>query len=231
MDTAMADAGTERIAAVRHFNRFYTRRIGVLHEGLLDEPVLAGRGPRALRARAPARRHRARPRAVTWGSTRGYLSRILQGFARRKLVSRGTSAADARQRPLTLTPEGRRTFAPLDRRSHEEVAAMLAPLADSEQDRLAGAMQTIERLLEPGAAGAAVRAAHAPAGRHGLGDPGARRALLARIRMGRALRGAGRAHCRRVHRQVRSAARAMLDRGARRRAGRLGVPGAQVGER
>ena len=149
----MADAGTERIAAVRHFNRFYTRRIGVLHEGLLASPFSLAE-VRVLYELAHRPGITARDLARDLGLDGGYLSRILQGFARRKLVSRGTSAADARQRPLTLTPEGRRTFAPLDRRSHEEVAALLAPLADSEQDRLAGAMQTIERLLEPGAADA-----------------------------------------------------------------------------
>ena len=149
----MADAGAERIAAVRHFNRFYTRRIGVLHEGLLASPFSLAE-VRVLYELAHRPGVTARDLARDLGLDGGYLSRILQGFARRKLVSRGTSAADARQRPLTLTPEGRRTFAPLDRRSHEEVAALLAPLADSEQDRLAGAMQTIERLLEPGAADA-----------------------------------------------------------------------------
>jgi DNA-binding MarR family transcriptional regulator/GNAT superfamily N-acetyltransferase len=149
----MVHAGAERIAAVRHFNRFYTRRIGVLHEGLLASPFSLAE-VRVLYELAHRPGVTARDLARDLGLDGGYLSRILQGFARRKLVSRGTSAADARQRPLTLTPEGRRTFAPLDRRSHEEVAALLAPLADSEQDRLAGAMQTIERLLEPGAADA-----------------------------------------------------------------------------
>jgi DNA-binding MarR family transcriptional regulator/GNAT superfamily N-acetyltransferase len=79
----------------------------------------------------------------------GYLSRILQSFAKRGLVKRETAASDARQRTLALTPSGRRAFAPLDRRSQKEVAAMLAPLAEGSQVRLTGAMQAIEHLLEP----------------------------------------------------------------------------------
>src|SRR6185436_3304871 len=85
----------------------------------------------------------------------GYLSRILQSFAKRGLVKRETAASDARQRTLALTPSGRRAFAPLDRRSQKEVAAMLAPLAEGAQARLTGAMQAIEQLLEPSPAAAA----------------------------------------------------------------------------
>jgi DNA-binding MarR family transcriptional regulator/GNAT superfamily N-acetyltransferase len=146
----VADAGTERIAAVRHFNRFYTRRIGVLHEGLLASPYSLAE-VRVLYELAHRPGLTARDLARDLGLDGGYLSRILQEFARRKLVRRGTSAADARQRPLTLTTAGRRAFAPLDRRSQKEVAALLAPLADSDQARLTGAMQAIEYLLTPAA--------------------------------------------------------------------------------
>jgi DNA-binding MarR family transcriptional regulator/GNAT superfamily N-acetyltransferase len=151
-EAAMTDASTERIAAVRHFNRFYTRRIGVLHEGLLASPFSLAE-VRVLYELAHRPGITARELAGDLGLDTGYLSRILQGFGRRKLVSRGTSAADARQRPLTLTAEGRRAFAPLDRRSQKEVAALLRPLDGSDQVRLAGAMQAIEQLLEPRVSG------------------------------------------------------------------------------
>src|SRR5262249_30659155 len=68
-------------------------------------------------------------------------------FAQRGLIRRGTHAADGRQKPLELTEKGRRAFAPLDERSRAEVGAMLAPLAAAEQERLVGAIQTIEELL------------------------------------------------------------------------------------
>jgi DNA-binding MarR family transcriptional regulator/GNAT superfamily N-acetyltransferase len=77
----------------------------------------------------------------------GYLSRILQRFARRGLVARTRSADDARVHPLTLTTKGRAAFAPLDRRSHDQVSALLGTLADVEQRRLVGAMRAIESLL------------------------------------------------------------------------------------
>jgi DNA-binding MarR family transcriptional regulator/GNAT superfamily N-acetyltransferase len=143
----MAEAAAERIAAVRQFNRFYTRRIGVLHEGLLDSPYSLTE-VRVLYELAHRNGLTARDLARDLGLDHGYLSRILQSFARRGFVRRDTAASDARQRPLTLTPSGRRAFAPLDRRSQKEVAAMLAPLAEGDQRRLTGAMNAIEALLE-----------------------------------------------------------------------------------
>lgn len=146
----MTDASAARIAAVRHFNRFYTRRIGVLHEGLLASPFSLAE-VRVLYELAARPGATARDLARDLALDGGYLSRILQGFVTQGLVKRATSAADARQRPLSLTAAGRRTFAPLDRRSAKEVAALLAPLSEPDQARLAGAMQAIERLLEPAA--------------------------------------------------------------------------------
>jgi len=141
-------ASAARIAAVRQFNRFYTRRIGVLHEGLLESPYSLAE-VRVLYELAHRHGVTAGELARDLDLDAGYLSRILQSFAKRGLVKRETAASDARQRTLALTPSGRRAFAPLDRRSQKEVAAMLAPMAEGAQARLTGAMQAIEELLEP----------------------------------------------------------------------------------
>jgi len=106
--------------------------------------------------------HRARPTASELGQTlgldAGYLSRILAGFASRGLVGRRPSPSDGRRSLLRLTAKGRRAFASLDRRSQDETAALLAPLAAGEQGRLVGALQTVERLLggAPAAGGSCV---------------------------------------------------------------------------
>jgi N-acetylglutamate synthase-like GNAT family acetyltransferase len=81
------------------------------------------------------------------GLDAGYLSRILRGFERRGLVLKTRSTADGRQSHLALTAQGRKVFAPLNARSHDEVAVLLGGLSSAAQGRLVGAMQTIERLL------------------------------------------------------------------------------------
>jgi len=143
----MGDAhGRQRVDAVRSFNRFYTKQIGVLHEGLLGSPFSLTE-VRVLYELA----NRSQPTAAELGRDLGldpgYLSRILQNFARRGLVAKTRSAVDGRQSLLSLTARGRKAFAPLNARSHDEVAAMLARLSAAEQHRLIGAMRTIQTLL------------------------------------------------------------------------------------
>jgi DNA-binding MarR family transcriptional regulator/N-acetylglutamate synthase-like GNAT family acetyltransferase len=147
--TAVAESDFhQRVAAVRRFNRFYTARIGVLHEGLLHSPFSLTEA-RVLYELA----HRDQPTATELGKDlgldAGYLSRILRGFTQRGLVARTSSTADGRQTLLSLTRKGRGAFAPLDARSREEVGAMLSARGSPEQARLIQAMRTIEELLAP----------------------------------------------------------------------------------
>ena len=143
----MAEGGPAApVDAVRRFNRFYTRRIGVLQEGLLQSPFSLAEA-RVLYELA----HREAPAAAELGRDLGldggYLSRILRGLRRRGLVDRRPSASDGRQSLLGLTRRGRAAFATLDERSRREVGAMLDALPSGGPGRLVGAMGTIEQLL------------------------------------------------------------------------------------
>jgi DNA-binding MarR family transcriptional regulator/GNAT superfamily N-acetyltransferase len=135
-----------RIAAVRRFNRFYTRQIGVLDESVLHTPFSLAEG-RVLYELA----HRDSPNAAELARDlqvdAGYLSRLLRGLERRGLIERAPSPTDGRRSLLRLTAEGRTTFDDLDARARDEVAALLAPLADAQQRRLLEALRTIETLL------------------------------------------------------------------------------------
>jgi DNA-binding MarR family transcriptional regulator/GNAT superfamily N-acetyltransferase len=145
----MADGSDERdrrIAAVRRFNRFYTQRIGVLKDGLLGSPFSLGQA-RVLWELAHRQGPTATALARDLGMDAGYLSRIVRALERRRLVARTTSRADGRQQLLSLTRPGQAAAARLDRRSHDEVGAILAGLAAPEQHRLVEAMRTIETLL------------------------------------------------------------------------------------
>ncbi len=136
----------QTVQAVRRFNRFYTRQIGVLREGLLKSPFSLAE-VRVLYEIANCRQPTATDLCKQLGLDPGYLSRMLRGLAKRGLVHKSASQADGRQSLLGLTARGRDTFAALDARQSEEVATMLLPLSAAQQSRLVQAMRDIETLL------------------------------------------------------------------------------------
>jgi DNA-binding MarR family transcriptional regulator/GNAT superfamily N-acetyltransferase len=139
----------ERVVAVRRFNRFYTRKIGVLHEGLLGSPLSLTEG-RVLYELAQRARATASELASEIALDPGYLSRILAGFEKRGWVQKRPSEEDARQLILGLTDQGREIFTTINARSHDEIAELLSPLSGMDQDRLAAALATVENLLGGG---------------------------------------------------------------------------------
>src|ERR1700726_1797489 len=98
-----------RIAALRRFNRFYTRKLGVLEEHFLQSPFSLAEA-RVLYELAQGGRTTAKAVGHSLGLDAGYLSRILERFSRARLISRATSSADGRQSLLTLTQKGKAAF-------------------------------------------------------------------------------------------------------------------------
>jgi len=149
------------VRGVRHFNRFYTRKIGVLRRGL------AGSSLSLTEARVLYElSHRAESTATSLGAEldldAGYLSRILRSFQRHGWIHRKTASDDGRRRLLALTRAGRAAFAPLDARSNEEVRRLLGGLAPSDLQRLLQAMRAIENVLEPKAEAPYLLRTHRP---------------------------------------------------------------------
>lgn len=144
--THSTSVASEQIDAVRGFNRFYTRQIGLLEEGLLKSEFSLTE-VRVLYELAHREYLTATQLRRDLGLDAGYLSRLLKKFETLGFLMRKPSAADARQSELALTPAGRNAFQPLDQASHDQIAAMLAPLAASERETLVKAMQRIQRLL------------------------------------------------------------------------------------
>lgn len=139
-------ADGEEVLAVRRFNRFYTRRIGVLHEGLLESPFSLTEA-RVLYELAQRDRPPASALALELGLDAGYLSRILRGFQKRGLLERKPSQNDRRQSLLSLTRKGHEAFQALNTRSSDEVRALLDKLPAAERRRLIEAMGAILGLL------------------------------------------------------------------------------------
>jgi len=136
----------DEIEQVRRFNRFYTRHIGLLSEGLLESEfsLTEARVLYELAHRSPII---AADLGRELGLDAGYLSRLLKRFTARGLIERTPLEGDKRQALLSLTDTGRAAFAPLNRASAAQVASMLSDLSGAERQQLVRAMQTVERLI------------------------------------------------------------------------------------
>jgi DNA-binding MarR family transcriptional regulator/ribosomal protein S18 acetylase RimI-like enzyme len=135
-----------RIAAVRRFNRFYTRLVGALDEGHLDSPFSLTE-VRLLFELA----HRDAPTAselvADLGLDPGYVSRMLQRFQRKRLVTRRRSERDGRESLISLTPAGRTAFRQLDAQASAAIHRVLGELDERAQERLVASMHVVARLL------------------------------------------------------------------------------------
>ncbi|MBB6034560.1 bifunctional helix-turn-helix transcriptional regulator/GNAT family N-acetyltransferase [Phytomonospora endophytica] len=135
-----------QIAAVRAFNRFYTKVIGTLGESLLD----SGYTLTEARVLFELAQRESMPVVALRKELEldaGYLSRIVGRFTAAGFITRDRSPHDARQQILALTPEGRKTQAELDGRTDEQVAALLDGLSPSDRDRLVRALGTARDVL------------------------------------------------------------------------------------
>jgi len=141
----------QRIDAVRSFNRFYTKRIGVLNDGYLHSEFSLAE-VRVLYELAHRERCTATELARELGLDGGYLSRMLHGFLARGLLDRTKSARDGRESWLSLTQAGRDVLEPLERTARDQIGALLSSLSEAAQARVVAALNQIQTLLADGPA-------------------------------------------------------------------------------
>jgi DNA-binding MarR family transcriptional regulator/GNAT superfamily N-acetyltransferase len=142
----MSAVSASQIAAVRRFNRFYTREIGVLRKNFLETPWTLGE-MRVLYEIAYNNQPTASEIGQRLDLDAGYLSRMLNKFEAQGLISRTQSKVDARQSHPSLTAKGKTAFGAGDQRQIAKVSTMLGRLRAPAQVRLVEAMGVIETLL------------------------------------------------------------------------------------
>ncbi|MBS7809769.1 bifunctional helix-turn-helix transcriptional regulator/GNAT family N-acetyltransferase [Roseococcus pinisoli] len=143
----MTDISQSEVAALRAFNRLYTRRLGLLNARLDGSPftltearILYELAQRTAPAAADILR------ALDLDS--GQLSRTLKRFAERGLLESDADPEGGRRRPLSLTRAGRATFAALERNTNEAVGTLLRTLPEGRRRRLLSAVDSITKVFE-----------------------------------------------------------------------------------
>jgi DNA-binding MarR family transcriptional regulator/GNAT superfamily N-acetyltransferase len=135
-----------RVEAVRRFNRFYTKQIGVLHEKLLRSPFSLTEA-RVIYELAHHEQTTATELVNELGLDGGYVSRVLRTFEKHGLLAKQPSETDGRKSILQLTGKGQKAFATIDTRSRKQIEGVLKGLSTAGQNRLVEAMNTIAKLL------------------------------------------------------------------------------------
>jgi DNA-binding MarR family transcriptional regulator/N-acetylglutamate synthase-like GNAT family acetyltransferase len=136
----------QAVVAVRQFNRFYTRQIGLLNERLYDSAFSLSQ-VRVLYELAHRENVRASQLIEDLSLDPGYLSRMLAGFEKAGLLRKTAGKQDRRQLLLTLTEHGRAVFGQLEAASSRDISALLSNLSPSQQKILISAMSDIQRVL------------------------------------------------------------------------------------
>jgi len=155
------------IAAVRRFSRFYTQRIGLLSDGILDGPYSLTE-VRVLYEVANAEVATPSRVAARLELDPGYVSRVVKKFERDGLMRRERSNVDRRQYLLDLTDQGTAAFEELDASSSAQIQGLLSRTTDEGRHRVIDAMREIEQALggtlddEPGAAPRVTFRSHEP---------------------------------------------------------------------
>jgi DNA-binding MarR family transcriptional regulator/GNAT superfamily N-acetyltransferase len=139
----------EGIAQVRRFNRTVTQRVGALDSHFLGRARSLGASRLLFEIGAQGcdvRQLRARLDLDS-----GYMSRLLRGLERERLIRTGPSARDARVREVALTRKGRRELAVLNRLSDHVARSVLDALSETQRAALVTAMGSVERLFNASA--------------------------------------------------------------------------------
>ncbi|MFF4348089.1 GNAT family N-acetyltransferase [Streptomyces sp. NPDC001530] len=146
MEPVSAEAvAAEHVRALRRFNRYFTRRIGVLDDHYLgqDRPLGEARllfeigddgaSLRELRGRL--------------GLDAGYLSRMVRALEAQGLVRVRVHPGDSRLRVAELTAAGRVEVKEQNRLANGLAEGLLAGLGAPQRDELTAALGTAQRLL------------------------------------------------------------------------------------
>jgi len=136
------------IEEFRSFNRFYTSVIGLLDRHILNSNYTLAEG-RIMYELYHGKDQTASDLIQTLSIDKGYLSRVLRQFEKRKFISRQRSSQDTRVVFLNLTADGKKEFQRLDKASNDQVKSILKEIPEKDLTLLRVSMAEIKRILTP----------------------------------------------------------------------------------
>jgi DNA-binding MarR family transcriptional regulator len=136
----------EVIEQIRSFNRYYTNVIGLLDQHFLESPFSLTEG-RVLYEISNTEECSAKKIRETINIDEGYLSRILNLFKKRGLITKIPSLEDKRLNIIKLTEKGRREFASMNEHSNTLISRIIENLTRDEREEFVNMTERIRYLL------------------------------------------------------------------------------------
>lgn len=136
----------QQVTDIRAFNRFYTKIIGLLEEGMHHSPysLTEARLVHEIGKRGSAT---ASAIAADLGMDRGQMSRLIWRLVDHGLIAMLPADDDKRTAPVALTPDGDAIYAQFNTLSDAAAMSLLQPLAEFERRDLVAAMRRIGIIL------------------------------------------------------------------------------------
>lgn len=135
------------IEKIRAFNRYYTNVIGLLDQHYLASPFSLTEG-RVLYEIAHIKNCSAKKIREKISIDEGYLSRIIDKFIQKGLVTKSPAQEDRRLHIISLTEKGEQEFASLNEHSDKLISQMIEKLSEPDRAELVSMMEKIHKMLE-----------------------------------------------------------------------------------
>jgi DNA-binding MarR family transcriptional regulator len=136
----------EQIEKIRSFNRFYTNIIGLLDQHFLDTPFSLTEG-RVLYEISHMEECSAKKIRENIAIDEGYLSRIIDKFIKKGIVTKTPSPGDRRLHIIHLTRRGQAKFSRLNENQNRLISQITEKLSEQEKAELVEMMKRIRELL------------------------------------------------------------------------------------
>ena len=135
------------IDTIRAFNRYYTEVTGLLNNHILD----SSHSLPEVRIMFELYQHKSLTASDIIDLLhldKGYLSRIIKQFEKKKLVAKTRSEDDGRSAHISLTDPGKKEFEKLNIAADKQVASLLSLLSQEEIRKLLSHMNEIKNILQ-----------------------------------------------------------------------------------
>jgi DNA-binding MarR family transcriptional regulator len=131
---------------IRAFNRFYTMVLGLLDKHLLHSQFTLPE-VRVMYEIYHQKKITSKEIAELLKMDKGYLSRILVSFDKKKLVERKANKIDGRLQEISLSAKGEKAFLALNLASENQIVELLSGLSSQEIEKLVAHMDEIQKIL------------------------------------------------------------------------------------